>query len=476
MTVIKKRIVIPTERGTSDSLSRSFGKKSDPVAIDISKYTKTILKIAKEGFKKGFKSVYNRELHTHIFDDLSTAAELGYGNNWIKFDPHHSPTVKLLQKNLYFFVAGKPMAQLKEMNALLVDDSGKIRNWQSFKTEVLKRNKAYNLRYLQAEYQTAKASAQMARKWNEAQAVKHLYPNLKYMTAHDERVREDHAKLDGIVRPIDDAFWDTHYPPNGWRCRCSVRSTRDEATKLKDIPKVPVHKHFRHNVGKIGQIFDEKQHPYFKYINEQKGELEWWKLKDPHYVGMYKSKGKVFASIFADRKDYQSNLNFAKAVAEQHKLEIYIKSHIDKTKIENYLKKVLKGKALKEKLNSIKNNEYEIKIGNEVWQGDLAEQKGSNPANTVSSAFSHKFGYTKTGTPKQLQVYDKVFIGIALKDVSSDTFFHIAEKLNQKAKIHTNLKGVILKINSKVFFLKREKLMDSNEIHKTIKTENALNK
>ncbi len=108
----------------------------------------------------------------------------------------------------------------------------------------------------------------MARKWNEAQAVKHLYPNLKYMTAHEERVREDHAKLDGIVRPIDDPFWDTHYPPNGWRCRCSVRSTRDEATPLKDIPKVPVHKHFRHNVGKTGQIFDEKQHPYFKYIGQ----------------------------------------------------------------------------------------------------------------------------------------------------------------------------------------------------------------
>ena len=162
------------------------------------------------------------------------------------------------------------MAQLKEMNALLVDESGKIRKWQDFRSEVLKLNKRYNLRYLQTEYQTAKASAQMARKWNEAQEVKHLYPNLKYITAHDERVREEHAKLHGVIVPINDEFWDKHYPPNGWRCRCSVQSSDAPPTDPDKIPKVPVHKHFQHNVGKTGQIFDEKQHPYVKYISKDK--------------------------------------------------------------------------------------------------------------------------------------------------------------------------------------------------------------
>ena len=386
------------------------------------------------------------------------------------------------------------MAQLKEMSALLVDDSGKIRNWQDFKTEVLKRNKAYNLRYLQAEYQTAKASAQMARKWNEAQAVKHLYPNLKYMTAHDERVREDHAKLDGIVRPIDDPFWDTHYPPNGWRCRCSVRSTRDEATPLKDIPKVPVHKHFRHNVGKTGQIIDEKQHPYYKYINECTGatipkasakkcshaemnEWEWWKLKDPHYVGMYKSKGKVFASIFADRKDYQSNLNFAKAVAEQHKLEIYIRPDIDKNKIESYLKRVLKGKKLKETLDNIKNNEYELKIGKEIWQGDLAVPNSNNVVSAIDNVFKNKFGYTKAGTPKQLQVYDKVFVGIQIKQwYDEDTVEGIASVLNKNTNKHKALKTVLIKIGNNIVLLDKNELLDREKIINILKSKSAPNK
>ena len=31
-----------------------------------------------------------------------------------------------------------------------------------------------------------------------------------------------------MVFPIDHAFWDTHYPPNGWNCRCTVRARSKE--------------------------------------------------------------------------------------------------------------------------------------------------------------------------------------------------------------------------------------------------------
>jgi uncharacterized protein with gpF-like domain len=57
------------------------------------------------------------------------------------------------------------------------------------------------------EYNFAVASAQSAGKWHEfAEYADRYY--LQYRTARDERVREEHAILDGITLPFDDKFWD----------------------------------------------------------------------------------------------------------------------------------------------------------------------------------------------------------------------------------------------------------------------------
>ena len=50
--------------------------------------------------------------------------------------------------------------------------------------------------------------------------------NLLHCTADDNRVRPEHADLEGVTLPIDDPFWASYYPPNGWNCRCTVVQVR----------------------------------------------------------------------------------------------------------------------------------------------------------------------------------------------------------------------------------------------------------
>ena len=47
-------------------------------------------------------------------------------------------------------------------------------------------------------------------------------PYLRYVATLDDRTRPDHRAWHGTVLPVDHPFWQTHYPPNGWRCRYTV--------------------------------------------------------------------------------------------------------------------------------------------------------------------------------------------------------------------------------------------------------------
>lgn len=50
----------------------------------------------------------------------------------------------------------------------------------------------------------------------------------KYVTAGDNRVREDHKNLDGVVLPKEHQFWTQFMPPNGFNCRCQAIPLYDQ--------------------------------------------------------------------------------------------------------------------------------------------------------------------------------------------------------------------------------------------------------
>lgn len=60
----------------------------------------------------------------------------------------------------------------------------------------------------------------------------------------DSRIRPLHKSWDGLILPVDSPFWLTHYPPNGWGCRCIVvwlserGLKRTGRTKPDRMPKI----------------------------------------------------------------------------------------------------------------------------------------------------------------------------------------------------------------------------------------------
>ena len=166
-----------------------------------------------------------------------------------------------LAANVQRFSGFKTYAVQQAMREKLTDAAGNIRSFADFRTDALAINQRYNVNYLRTEYETAIASAQMASKWSD------FAPGalLRYDTAGDDHVRHEHAVYDGIVRPKDDPFWDTTYPPCDYGCRCTATEVDDDtavtpAGELRGLPDVP--EEFRQNVGKTGEIFGP-DHPYF---------------------------------------------------------------------------------------------------------------------------------------------------------------------------------------------------------------------
>lgn len=73
-------------------------------------------------------------------------------------------------------------------------------------------------------YDTNTRQAYAAGLWERVERNKASHPFVRYITKQDERVRASHRSWDNVTLPVDDAFWKTHWPPNGWRCRCRVVS------------------------------------------------------------------------------------------------------------------------------------------------------------------------------------------------------------------------------------------------------------
>lgn len=150
---------------------------------------------------------------------------------------------KRLQRSDYIFSGLKTFHELNEAFPSILDENGDRKPFERFLNDVRCIDSTYNENYLRAEYNFVVASADMAAKWDGFLKDGDRY-NLQYRTQNDDKVRPEHAALDGVTLPPSDPFWEEYYPPNGWNCRCTVVQVRkskypatphDEAMALGEI-------------------------------------------------------------------------------------------------------------------------------------------------------------------------------------------------------------------------------------------------
>ncbi|MBL7813829.1 MAG: hypothetical protein JNL70_02400 [Saprospiraceae bacterium] len=223
-------------------------------------------------FEKTVKAVFDKKIKAgqlskdiwqYNVDELFKGLNNGFGSEYSTSKPD-SRLVKNLTQNVGVAMAFKNWHNVNDMVAALVDETtGEPRSFEQFKEIALTIDAKYNKDWLASEYQLAQRSATMAVEWERLQETADLLPNLRYVTVGDERVREAHKKLDGLVLPINDDFWHLFYPPNGWGCRCTVEPTDDDPKERSYTPdEKEVPPAFRMNVGKSGEVFGS-EHPYF---------------------------------------------------------------------------------------------------------------------------------------------------------------------------------------------------------------------
>ena len=175
--------------------------------------------------QKGITPELLRKAEVIAFTDTAAAAlneavEAGIGQS----KPSAIMTQRLKESN-YVFSGFKAFHEMKEAFPLLVDEEGNRKPFKQFLKEVQTVNEKYNDHYLRAEYNFAVTASEMAAKWERFEEGGDRY-DLQYRTVGDDRVRASHRKLDGVTLPPSSPFWDEYFPPNGWRCRCTVVQVR----------------------------------------------------------------------------------------------------------------------------------------------------------------------------------------------------------------------------------------------------------
>ena len=227
---------------------------------------------------QGESDYWDTELFELISKDLLNALEKGLkspkargvvNQGGITYNAPDDAFRTSLEQNLFHFSAAKTLAEVQQLNQALRESDG----YADFRRRADRITDTFNRTWQRTEYGTAVNCAENASTYRRLKGEVDVFPYWEYKTVGDDRVREEHAALDGLILHHSDQLWDKIYPPNGWKCRCYVvpkmaaevqvseQSQHDRVAEYMQTPdwKAAEAQHWDINRAKQGLVFDANQ-------------------------------------------------------------------------------------------------------------------------------------------------------------------------------------------------------------------------
>lgn len=253
--------------------SSHLGKANDVVASledDVDSFA-TILSMYLQGIFNGedeAKENLLRELSQAQYDRLSEIFKDSYGVALESLSGSDSEEgFKNSVQNFFSSFSASKQFKLLTIISSLADQYSE--DYQMFFGESMKANSLFNKTYHVVEGEVATSAYSFAKDWRAESDSQVIF---QYATAADERVRADHASLDGIRMRKSEWATSSFLPPWAYGCRCYLFNTgTTDGRQLTNSRKLPsediVAPEFRVNVGESGAMFS-RQHPYYMGLTQ----------------------------------------------------------------------------------------------------------------------------------------------------------------------------------------------------------------
>ena len=200
---------------------------------------------------------------TEILRIMNEAAVEGISASRTGYNPHDEDFYRALRHSNEVFSTFKVHNFQQEMAAKLFDGK-RLRSFDEWTKATMGIASHQVGSWLETEYNTAVIRAHQAADWQEFVRNKDILPNLRWMptTSPEPDDKHKHYWMSRLTLPVDDPFWNEHYPGDRWNCKCSLEATDDPVNRPKDIPEDKPQRGLDTNAGKTGEMFSQS-HPYF---------------------------------------------------------------------------------------------------------------------------------------------------------------------------------------------------------------------